>query len=798
MTRQSYGTIGAVAVLLIWAVSAQGAGGATYCNPVIDRNLADPAVILHEGVYYLYATGDVDGDNGYRVYTSKDLVHWERGPVVFRPGERHVWAPDLWRDPASGRFFLYYTASQTVGVAEGEGPLGPFTIRRRLFDRAIDAHLFQDDDGKLYLYYVQLPGFRIMVQPMAGPTEPVGEPKLVLRPESDWEKRAGHVTEGPWIIKHQGRYYLLYSGSGADTPDYAVGYATADHPLGPFTRAAHNPIVQRSPGLFGPGHGCAIRDGAGRWWHIYHQKRNDRVEWDRFICIDPLWFDQDGNLSSRATRGTPQPAPVPAAVAGEGPQTRKNAFGNPVPSPVARAPSHEPRATTHGSRPNIVLIISDDQAWGDYSFMGHPHIETPHLDRLAREGLTFTRSYVTAPLCRPSLATLVTGLHPHQHGIVGNDPPSPQRPRGKDWLVTRARLNEHLVRRIELVPTLPRMLAEKGYVSLQTGKWWEETPARGGFTAGMTHGDPARGGRHGDAGLTIGRQGLGAITGFIDRAVAEDRPFYVWYAPFLPHSPHTPPERLEQKYLPKAPTPAVAKYWAMCEWFDETCGELLAYLGQKGLRENTIVAYVCDNGWIQDPNRTNVFAPRSKQSPYEGGIRTPIMIRWPARLQPRFDTQTLVSSTDLVPTLLKACGLQPTAAMQGVDLLDARALAGRSSIYAAAYEHDIVDINRPAESLKYRVVINGLKKLILPNPARLPGAKAELYDVLADPHERNDLAATEPQTVRQLTQELDRWWTPPTPGIQEIEDPRVRRYVIPQRVVWQSPGAKVENTQALL
>jgi xylan 1,4-beta-xylosidase len=286
------------------------AAPALYQNPIVAGNLADPAVILHEGTYYLYATGEVNGDNGTRVHTSTNLVDWQRGPVVFEPGEPHVWAPDVWRDPDSGRFYLYYTVNQTVGVAEASGPLGPFRIVRKFFDQAIDAHLFRDDDGKLYLYYVQLPGFRITVQPMANPTTPEGESRLVLRPEADWEKRAGHVTEGPWIIKHAGRYYLLYSGSGADTPDYAVGYATADSPLGPFTRAQNNPIVQRSEGLFGPGHGCAIQDDAGRWWHLYHQKTTARVEWHRFIALDPLWFDPDGNLHGQATRGTPQPAPA--------------------------------------------------------------------------------------------------------------------------------------------------------------------------------------------------------------------------------------------------------------------------------------------------------------------------------------------------------------------------------------------------------------------------------------------------------------------------------------------------------
>jgi beta-xylosidase len=283
----------------------------TYANPVIEKDvLADPVVIFHDNLYYLYATGEVDGDNGYRAYTSTDLVNWKRGPVVFRPGQPHIWAPDLWQDPDSGRFYLYYTANQTVGVAEADSPLGPFKVPRKLFDRAIDAHLFRDDNGQLYLYFVQLPGFRITVQPMASPTEVAGEPQVVLQPESPWEVRNGQVTEGPWMVKHDGRYYLLYSGSGANTPDYAVGYATSDSPVGPFTRASHNPILHRSDGLFGPGHGCAIQDQAGQWWFVYHQKDSDRRAWDRFICIDRLQFDSRGQLQGRATRGTQQPAPV--------------------------------------------------------------------------------------------------------------------------------------------------------------------------------------------------------------------------------------------------------------------------------------------------------------------------------------------------------------------------------------------------------------------------------------------------------------------------------------------------------
>lgn len=289
-------------------LAAGPAGG--FMNPVIEGNLADPTVIEHAGTYYLYATGDVNGDNGYRAFTSTDLVNWQRGPVVFQPGERHIWAPDVWREPRSGRFFLYYTANKTVGVAEAAGPLGPFTNAVTLFDSAIDAHLFADEDGRLYLFFVQLPGFRITVQPMRSPTAKTGAARVVLRPESEWEKRAGHVTEGPFVIKRGGTYCLIYSGSGADTPDYAVGYATATAPEGPYTRGDNNPVLHRSAGLFGPGHGSPIRDRAGQWWYVYHQKRTPKIEWDRFICIDPLRFDASGRMHGTATRGVEQPAPV--------------------------------------------------------------------------------------------------------------------------------------------------------------------------------------------------------------------------------------------------------------------------------------------------------------------------------------------------------------------------------------------------------------------------------------------------------------------------------------------------------
>lgn len=280
---------------------------AYYVNPVIDH-LADPAVLRYKDKYYLYPTGgSVDG---YCVYTSPDLVNWQKGPTVYdeRSG---VMAPDVWKDPDSGKFYLYWTTGdQKIGVAVSDNPLGQFKDVGQLVDRAIDAHMFRDDNGNLYLYYVKFPGFKITVQPMKNAIEPQGHPKVILQPESEWEKRYDKVTEAPWVLKHNQKYYLLYSGTHTKSPHYAIGYAVADNPEGPFKRAPNNPVVHRDKGVFGPGHCSVVKDGNEKMWLVYHQKRNADLNYDRFICIDPIWFDKDGLLHSSISRGSTEPAPA--------------------------------------------------------------------------------------------------------------------------------------------------------------------------------------------------------------------------------------------------------------------------------------------------------------------------------------------------------------------------------------------------------------------------------------------------------------------------------------------------------
>jgi arylsulfatase A-like enzyme len=412
--------------------------------------------------------------------------------------------------------------------------------------------------------------------------------------------------------------------------------------------------------------------------------------------------------------------------------------------------------------PNIVLIVSDDHGWGDYSFMGHNQVRTPSIDALARASRTFRRGYVPSSLCCPSLASIITGLYPHQHKITSNDPPLPPGMSQKDFFGSPAfqRGRETMARHLEAVPTLPRMLAERGYRSLQTGKWWQGPYRRGGFTHGMTLGE-----RHGDLGLDIGRKTMQPIYDFVAEAKADGKPFFVWYAPMMPHEPHTPPARLLERYWNKqekiAPSESVARYWASIEWFDETVGQLLAHLDEQGLARDTIVVYLADNGWIQNVDGPR-YAPKSKQSPYDGGLRTPIMLRWPGRIEPGMSDE-LATSIDLAPTLLAATGLKPTPEMQGIKLLDPEAVKNRQAIFGECFTHAAIDLDDPAANLRWRWMIEREWKLLVPDKTNEPGAAVELYDLAHDPYETNNLADREAQRAARLGQQLDAWWNPKRP-----------------------------------
>jgi arylsulfatase A-like enzyme len=392
-------------------------------------------------------------------------------------------------------------------------------------------------------------------------------------------------------------------------------------------------------------------------------------------------------------------------------------------------------------RPNVVMIVGDDQGWTDFGFMGHEVIQTPRIDRLARESAVFPFGYVPTSLCRASLATLLTGLYPHQHRICCNDPPEG---------VDRAQMHPF----IRNSPALPRLLGQAGYRSLQTGKFWEGHYANAGFTDGQTTNQD----RHiATKSPQIGRQTMQPILDFIDKN--QETPFFIWYAPMMPHLPHNPPERILKRYAVAGRDINVARYYGMCEWFDETVGQLLDHLDKRRLADDTLLIFVIDNGWVQPTEGQDLKSPfggeHGKRSPYDLGIRTPILMRWPGHTRAgRYNDLAL--TIDLVPTILTACGVRIPAQMQGLNLLDVAAGKGRlnrNTVFGEIYVHTATQLGRPDLDVTHRWMREGDWKLILPLREKGP----ELYNLTKDPLERTNLAAREPERLRQLQERLRRW-----------------------------------------
>ena len=414
-------------------------------------------------------------------------------------------------------------------------------------------------------------------------------------------------------------------------------------------------------------------------------------------------------------------------------------------------------AGSETERPNIVLIIADDQAFTDFGFMGDQIVRTPHIDRLAAESARFTHAYVPTAMCRPSLATLLTGRYPHESGIYFNLAPGNQQA-----AVERA---------FRSLDTLPDLLARKGYSSLQTGKFWEGHHENGGFTHGMTIGETTALADHetlhafvgpfGDHGLKIGREGLQPIFEFIEERGNE--PFFVWFAPLIPHVPFTPPDEFAAVYDDLGLDPRIAAYYAMCSWLDAKVGELLDYLDRKDLAKRTLVVFLSDNGFRPNLQSNQPFhSRRSKASPFELGVRTPILVRWPGHTRAATHVEP-VSSVDLVPTFLEAAGLgELPLDLPGISLLasaEGRGGVQREAVFGEDYRYPATGVGDPAADLLHRWVRRGPWKLIEPTA---PDSPPMLFRVAEDPLEQNDLAAdTEWAPERaELEALLDAWWQP--------------------------------------
>lgn len=409
------------------------------------------------------------------------------------------------------------------------------------------------------------------------------------------------------------------------------------------------------------------------------------------------------------------------------------------------APGRLCQAQGAGDRPNIVLMIADDLAWNDSGAFGNPKVKTPNIDKLAREGMRFDRAFLTASSCSPSRSSLITGRYPHNTGAEELHWPLPP---GQVTFVEK--------------------LKAGGYWTAAAGKWHLGNAVRNRFNL-VRDGGAAKGAK-----ARMPAQDPGAIQSGCDQwvPVLRDRPrgkpFFLWLAAFDPHRdyqagtipvPHRPEDVVVPPYLPDLPEVRtdLAQYYDEISRLDHYVGEVLGELDRQGEAGNTLVLFLSDNG--------RPF-PRCKTTLYASGIRTPLIARWPGRVQPGSRCASLVSTVDIAPTLLALAGIEPGATFQGKDfspLLKDPTAKVRARIFAERNWHDYAARGRSTRTERFNYIKNDDNDRPLTPPAdavrsptfvamrRLrdagtltpeqracfvsPRPAEELYDLEDDPHE---------------------------------------------------------------
>jgi arabinan endo-1,5-alpha-L-arabinosidase len=302
----------------------------TFANPVIDQDFPDPDVLKVGDVYYAYATGNFDAKISIQTAQSQDMIDWEMLPDAMptfpawaEPDHGLVWAPEV-TTTADGKSYIIYfaarvagTSRQCIGMAASAKPTGPFesTAEQPLICQtdqggSIDPSSFVDDDGARYLLWKNdgncCGGATwLYIQRISEDGSTLeGQPTKLIRNDQSWE---GAVIEAPTLWKHDGKYYLFYSANDYASPSYAVGYAVADAPLGPYQKAPR-PLVSSSikDAVVGPGGQDIVVDPQGRTWMLYHTWAAGY----RGMNIDELvWEGQKPVLKGPNGRRMPQPLP---------------------------------------------------------------------------------------------------------------------------------------------------------------------------------------------------------------------------------------------------------------------------------------------------------------------------------------------------------------------------------------------------------------------------------------------------------------------------------------------------------
>ena len=461
-------------------------------------------------------------------------------------------------------------------------------------------------------------------------------------------------------------------------------------------------------------------------------------------------------------------------------------------------------------QPNVIVVITDDQGYGDFGYAGNPVLRTPHLDRLAAESTRIERFYV-CPVCAPTRASLMTGRWHYRTGVIDTY-------QGRAMMAAR----EH---------TIAESLRDAGYATGIFGKWhlgdcYPMRPQDQGFDVSLVHrgggigqsSDPP-GGERKYTNATLWRNGKAEVTkgycsdvyfgeamSWIDRVARErDRPFFAYIADNCPHGPFgdVPPKLYEgykgidlgndrfdargAKLPAKTNEDRRARIFAMISNIDRNIGELTSFLARRGLARDTILVFLTDNG----PNGARYVRGLrgQKGSMYEGGIRSPLLVRWPAGgLRPGVVHGSIGAHVDLMPTLLEACGVAAPVerTIDGKSLLtvlrhglaspgrghtapgDAVAMAARAGGTSKAGAHRARDIvlqahrgNEPQRGHHFTLIADRYKLVRASgfHREKAPSNAAyELYDLERDPFEQNDLAAQEPERVAAMRARYDAWF----------------------------------------
>ncbi len=420
-------------------------------------------------------------------------------------------------------------------------------------------------------------------------------------------------------------------------------------------------------------------------------------------------------------------------------------------------------------RLNVVVILADDLGWADLGCYGSKYHKTPNLDKLAASGMRFTDAYAAAPVCSPTRAALLTGQYPARLNLTDWLPGRSDRP---DQKLLRPAINQELP---AATRTLAAALQAAGYTTGHIGKWHlggqGAGPLQRGFdtnVAGDQTGSPRSyfAPYKGNNGVYMpGLENAPEGEYLTDRLTAEaekfltvnrDKPFFLYLAHYAVHIPMKAKTDRIAKYKPGQPgQQGNPIYAAMIESLDDSVGRVLKKLDDLKLADHTLVVFTSDNGGlcvIEGPNTPpTINSPlrEGKGYLYEGGLRVPLIVRWPGIVKPGSTTATSVQSIDFFPTLLDVCGVKNDTKVDGVSLLPV--LKGEALQRDALYWHYPHYSNqggRPGAAIRA-----GDYKLI----EFFENGRRELYDLKRDISESRNLIADRAEVAKALGDKLDAW-----------------------------------------